>query len=94
MGQIVYTFEKNALEEVTAQITEYRGHQLIDIRVWLKEREGSDARPTRKDIALEVEQFPDLKKAVLELEKALKAENMLLEEDLELMLTFGQLLTN
>jgi len=49
----------------------------------LKEREGSDARPTRNGIGLEVEQFSHVKKAVLELEKALKAENMLLEEDLE-----------
>lgn len=83
MEQTVYAFQKNALEEVRAQITEYRGHQLIDIRVWLKGREGRDARPTRKGIALEVEQFPDLKQAVLELEKALRAENLLVEEGVE-----------
>ncbi|MEA1965186.1 MAG: transcriptional coactivator p15/PC4 family protein [Candidatus Aerophobetes bacterium] len=71
MEKLVNVFSKNSAEEVRTQLTEYKGYKLMDIRVWYK-REGEDARPTRKGLTLSVELYPELKKAIEELGKALK----------------------
>jgi hypothetical protein len=67
MNKIINTFPKNTQEEVRTQLTEYRGHRLIDMRVWYKPGEGEDPRPTKKGLTLSVGLYPQLKKAIDEL---------------------------
>lgn len=67
----VARFQKNSVEEVRAQITNYKGHDLIDLRVFVI-KENSDGIATRKGLTLNVDLLPELKRAVLALEKALK----------------------
>jgi hypothetical protein len=61
--RIVYTFPKNAHEEVRAFLATFHGHRLAHIRVF---RAGDDDvdYPTRKGIALRTADLPNLKKAV------------------------------
>jgi hypothetical protein len=77
MGKLVTKFDKNSTEEVHVQITEYKGHNLIDIRVFYYPEGEEEARPTKKGISISTDLFPDLKKAILELEKALSEEGLL-----------------
>ena len=72
MDKTVYSFAKNTQEEVRAELTEYRGHRLINIRVWYKPPGEDEARPTKKGISLAVELFPELKKAIDKLGEALR----------------------
>ena len=51
MDELVAQFEKNATEVVRISLTEFRGRQLVDVRVYYTDDEGA-YRPTRKGISL------------------------------------------
>ena len=80
MNQTVATFQKNRFEEIRVGVKEFKGYDLIDIRVWTDVK-GMDTKvPTAKGLSLNVEFYHDLKKAVLKLEEALAKNNLLTEE--------------
>ena len=72
MEKLIDTFKKNNFEEIRIQLQEYRGHNVVDIRVW-SSVEGWEPRPTRKGITLKTNLLSRLekgvKKAVKEAEK-------------------------
>jgi len=59
--RVVYAFAKNSRDEVRATLTEYGGHPVVDLRVWV---DGPDdkSRPTRKGLTLRVEFLPELRR--------------------------------
>ncbi len=79
MDQLVASFQKNKFEEVRVQIKEFKGYDLLDIRVYTSSKEGEDKVPTGKGLSINVAHFMDLKKALVEAEKVLR-ENDLLNE--------------
>jgi len=79
MNKLVATFPKNKFEEVQVQIKEFKGYDLLDIRVYTASKEGGEKIPTGKGLSLNVSHFYDLKKAILEAETVLR-ENDLLNE--------------
>jgi len=62
--KLISKFEKNASEEVWVQLREFRGHQLLDIRVHYRPDEGGDARPTKKGISVSINLIPKVLKAI------------------------------
>lgn len=74
MSEVIASFEKNSMEEVRVSLTEFKGKDLIDIRVYYQPEDGEEKRPTKKGITISPEKFPELKKAILALEKALQKE--------------------
>ena len=70
--RVVYTFPKNSREEVRASLTTYRGHRLADLRVFVADEDDVD-HPTRKGIAVRVEDLPKLLAAVEALIEAERA---------------------
>lgn len=80
MNEIVATFDKNKFEEIKIGVKEYKGFDLIDLRVWVDSKEAGGKVPTAKGLSLNVELFPKFKKAILELEKVLKKNNLLVED--------------
>jgi hypothetical protein len=50
-------------EHVRTEISEYKGHRLINIRVWQTGSDGID-RPTQKGIALAIRKLPELAQAI------------------------------
>ena len=79
MNETVATFNKNKFEEIRIGVKEYKGFDLIDLRVWVDSKEAGGKVPTAKGLSLNVELFPQFKKAVLELEGTLKKNNLLPE---------------
>ena len=71
MAELITKFEKNATEEVRVSLTEYKGHELIDIRVYYAPP-GREAIPTKKGLTMSVDLYPDLKDAVVKLGDTLK----------------------
>ena len=67
----LYSFQKNALERVEACVREYKGHDLIDIRVHFEAADGS-WRPTKKGLALSVDLLSELERAVAALRAAVR----------------------
>ena len=72
MEKLISTFEKNATEEIRVQLREYRGHQLLDIRVFYYPEEGGEARPTKKGVSVSVSLVPKLREAIGTAERLLQ----------------------
>lgn len=79
MNETVTTFDKNKFEEIRIGVKEYKGFDLIDLRVWVDSKDAGEKVPTAKGLSLNVELFPQFKKAILDLEKVLKDNNLLVE---------------
>jgi hypothetical protein len=66
MIEPIAIIRKNAREELRVSVDEFRGHQLINLRVWFEGEDGQ-MRPGKQGLALRLELLPDLRAA---LEKA------------------------
>jgi hypothetical protein len=72
MEKLIAKFDKNVSEEVWVQLREFRGHQLLDVRVHFRPDEGGEPRPTKKGISVSVNLIPRLLDAVQQALKALE----------------------
>jgi hypothetical protein len=72
MSEVIARFEKNSFEEVRISLTEFKGKELIDIRVYYQPEGEEEMRPTKKGITISPDKFPDLQKGLAALEKALQ----------------------
>jgi hypothetical protein len=79
MNKLVSTFPKNKFEEVRVQVKEFKGYDLVDLRVYTALKEGEEKIPTGKGLSVNVSHFMELKKAILELEVVLRENNLLNE---------------
>lgn len=77
MVKTVKVFEKNKFQEIRIGISEYQGNDLIDIRTWTLPKGAEEKVPTSKGVSINVKLYPELKEAVLLLEKELKDNNLL-----------------
>lgn len=73
MEKQIAKFNKNATEEVIVRLSNYKGLDLVDIRVYVKPiTSKEELKATRKGICLRVEHIPVLLKALKEAEKTMK----------------------
>ena len=79
MDKLIAAFPKNKFEEIRVQIKEFKGYDLVDIRVFAGSKDGEEKVPTGKGISINVSHFLELKKALLETEQVLR-QNQLLNE--------------
>jgi len=72
MSKIMKRIDKNSLEEVIIQLTNFRGKDLIDIRIWTKPlpTEEKESKPTKKGVCLSISAIPDLIEALKEAQRA------------------------
>ncbi|HEX9872472.1 MAG TPA: transcriptional coactivator p15/PC4 family protein, partial [Candidatus Tectomicrobia bacterium] len=54
MDALVTRIAKNPTEEVRVSLTSYRGHDLVDIRVFFQDEQG-EWRPTKRGVSLSVD---------------------------------------
>lgn len=54
-------------ETLRVEISEYKGVQYLNLRMWYTDKDG-ELRPTKKGIAVNKEDYQELKAAVLEAE--------------------------
>ena len=71
MSRVVHEFEKNGLEVVRFALTEFKGHQLVDVRVFYQDDEG-EWRPTKKGVSLSIDLIEDLCEGIRKLQEALQ----------------------
>jgi len=59
---LIGTIQKNRASEVRVSLTEFKGYQLVDVRVWAKPfgTEGGDTRATREGVSLGIAKLPEL----------------------------------
>ncbi len=61
----VVRIEKNVFEDILVQLTEFKGHELVDVRVYVRDSE----KFTRKGIAFRPELLPGVIRALQEAER-------------------------
>lgn len=71
MSLLVAEFDKNARERCRVSLTEYGGHDLVDVRAYWQDQTG-EWRPG-KGLALRRELLPELRRALLAAERLAKA---------------------
>ena len=76
MSEVIASFEKNSFEEVRISLTNFKGKDLIDLRVYYRTDDGGEMRPTKKGITISLEKFSELKNAILALEEVLPKKEM------------------
>ena len=60
MGEkVMGKFQKNATEWVHVSLVEYRGHELVDMRVYYEDSDG-EWKPSRKGLTLSRTLLPEL----------------------------------
>lgn len=72
MNKIIKKIDKNSLEEVIIQLTNFKGKDLIDIRVWTKPlpTEEGASKPSKKGVCLSISAIPDLVEGLKEAQRA------------------------
>ena len=77
-GPSAGSIRKNAAEEIRIELTEFNGHQLINIRVWTEPRNGGSERiPTKAGIACRVALLPEIIDALQQAEAQARARGLL-----------------
>lgn len=67
MTRPIATIRKNASETLHVSLDEFRGHSLINLRVFFTADDGTQ-RPGKAGVALRVDVLPELRAAILEAE--------------------------
>lgn len=71
------TIPKNSLEEIRVGLDEWKGRDLVNIRVWAEPYEGGERRPTKKGLAVAVTKLPALVEALQKAEAAARDAGLL-----------------
>ena len=61
MSAPIAALQKNSFQEIRVELNEFRGYDLINLRVWAEPRDGGSERiPTKAGIACKVALLPEL----------------------------------
>ncbi len=71
MEKLVKVIPKNKVQEIRVELKEFKGYNIIDLRIWNTVPNSDEKRPTQKGITLNVSLLPELKEAVALLDKEL-----------------------
>ncbi len=55
---IIASIPKNRRETLQVDLTEYKGHNLLALRVWVPSSDGEGMKPTTKGVTLSVTLLP------------------------------------
>lgn len=69
--KIVHEFEKNSTESIRFSLSEFKGRELVNIRVYYTDEDG-ELKPTKKGISISTEIFEDFLEGIEKLKKELK----------------------
>ncbi len=76
MSVIIKDIKKNNNEIIRIEVSEFKGRDLINIRVWYQAIGGDKGdivyKPTQKGITINVSEFAELKDGILKLENYLE----------------------
>ncbi|MCR9142659.1 MAG: transcriptional coactivator p15/PC4 family protein [bacterium] len=68
---VIRDIDKGGGEIIRVEISEFRGQNYLNLRVWYTDKESGDYKPTQKGIAIRPELYPEIKAAILDAEGAL-----------------------
>jgi hypothetical protein len=76
MDKTVAVFQKNKFQEIRIGIREFKGNDLVDIRIWTMTQGSEEMVPTAKGVTMNISLLPELKKSLESVEKILRENKM------------------
>jgi len=68
MSVLIKDIQRNANEIIRIEVSEFKGKELINIRIWYvaaRDNDGNEIyKPTQKGIALDIAEFDELRKGI------------------------------
>ncbi len=68
MGVIIKDIQKNNSEIIRIEVSEFKGRELINIRIWYSTIDGGSGdliyKPTQKGVTLNINEFKELKDGI------------------------------
>jgi len=64
MSDIIMDIDKGSGEIIRVEISEFKGQQYLNLRVWYTDKNSGEFKPTQKGITVRPELYGELKKAV------------------------------
>ena len=77
MDKTVSVFQKNKFQEVRVGIREFKGNDLVDVRIWTLTQGSEQMVPTAKGVSINIHLLPELMKALQGVDKILKDNKMI-----------------
>ena len=77
MDKTISVFQKNKFQEVRIGIREFKGNDLVDVRIWTLTQGSEEMVPTAKGVSINIHLLPELLKALQGVEKILKDNKMI-----------------
>ena len=77
MDQTVSVFPKNKFQEVRVGVREFKGNDLVDVRIRTNSQVADQMVPTAKGVTINVQLLAQLIKALQDAEKVLKENSLL-----------------
>lgn len=77
MEKTIATIRKNAREVLKVELTSFKGHDLLALRLWAEKSDGSGHVPTPKGINVAVQLLPAIREALTEAEREARAAGLL-----------------
>ncbi|MBI3315071.1 MAG: transcriptional coactivator p15/PC4 family protein [Candidatus Omnitrophica bacterium] len=77
MDKTVSVFPKNKFQEVRVGIREFKGNDLVDVRIWTLTQGSDQMVPTAKGVSINIHLLPELMKALQIADKILKDSKMI-----------------
>ena len=77
MDKTIAVVPKNKFQEVRVGIHEFKGNDLVDIRIWTQIQGSTEMVATAKGVAINVTLLPELLKSLHQVENVLKENKML-----------------
>ncbi|MEO0357815.1 MAG: transcriptional coactivator p15/PC4 family protein [Pseudomonadota bacterium] len=68
--------QKNAREVIRVELSEFKGHHLLNIRVWYDAGDG-DMRPSNKGLSVQLGLIPDVQAAIADVERQAMAKGLI-----------------
>lgn len=72
----IATIRKNAREDLRVTLEEFRGHHLLNLRIWFDADDG-EQRPGKQGVALRLDLLPHLRTALSEAEQEARKSGLL-----------------
>lgn len=69
---VIKDIDKGGGEIIRVELSEFKGQNLLNIRIWYTDKESGEYKPTQKGVTVKPDLYPQLKQAILEAESELQ----------------------
>lgn len=69
---VIRDIDKGGGEIIRVEVSEFRGQQYLNLRVWYTDKNSGEYKPTQKGVAVRLDLYDQLKQAVLDAEAEIR----------------------